>query len=309
MILETILVGVDFSEATDALLEEAYDLAELSGASLVFARLCDIPPTPSWLDDLLGGDDPELEQLSLERLELESQALEDLEQRFSHRGVSVKRLLIKGRPAPGILDAARDAGADLIVVGHRGRSGDENGRLGGVAARVARTAPIPVLVTRHDGHSDGGYRRVLVPTDFSGSSDLLMQAADAVSAPDATIDLLHCWRLPMDTYSRAVFHDSPEDLHRETIVRISRRARERGEAVAARSRTGRRTVQFRLIESRARTGIIRQLEKGAHDLVVVGSHGQGGFQPFGIGSTAAATVRRSPSSVLMVPVGKRTDEP
>jgi nucleotide-binding universal stress UspA family protein len=53
-----------------------------------------------------------------------------------------------GEPAEEIVEAARDLGADLVVVGRRaGRSGEEPVP-GSVSAAVVRTAPCDVLVIR-----------------------------------------------------------------------------------------------------------------------------------------------------------------
>lgn len=48
----------------------------------------------------------------------------------------------------GIVQMAKDEGADLIVVGSHGRTGIARLMLGSVAARVVAESPIPVLVAR-----------------------------------------------------------------------------------------------------------------------------------------------------------------
>lgn len=48
----------------------------------------------------------------------------------------------------GIVDAARNEGVDLVVVGSHGRTGLSRAILGSVAARVVAEAPVPVLVVR-----------------------------------------------------------------------------------------------------------------------------------------------------------------
>ena len=47
-----------------------------------------------------------------------------------------------------IVDVARSAEADLVVVGTHGRTGVAHAVLGSVAERVVRTAPCPVLTVR-----------------------------------------------------------------------------------------------------------------------------------------------------------------
>ncbi len=48
----------------------------------------------------------------------------------------------------GILQTARDAQCDLIVIGSHGRTGIARLVLGSVAAKVVAQSPVPVLVTR-----------------------------------------------------------------------------------------------------------------------------------------------------------------
>lgn len=50
--------------------------------------------------------------------------------------------------ASGIVQTAREEGADLIVMGSHGRSGIVRLMLGSVATRVVAESPVPVLVTR-----------------------------------------------------------------------------------------------------------------------------------------------------------------
>jgi nucleotide-binding universal stress UspA family protein len=48
----------------------------------------------------------------------------------------------------GIVQTARDEGADLIVIGSHGRTGLARLMLGSVAAKVVAESPVPVLVAR-----------------------------------------------------------------------------------------------------------------------------------------------------------------
>lgn len=50
----------------------------------------------------------------------------------------------------GILQAAKEEGADLIVVGSHGRTGIRRMLLGSIAAKVVSQSPVPVLVARED---------------------------------------------------------------------------------------------------------------------------------------------------------------
>lgn len=58
------------------------------------------------------------------------------------------RLVEDVAAASGIVQTARDEGADLIVMGSHGRSGIARLMLGSVATKVVAESPVPVLVTR-----------------------------------------------------------------------------------------------------------------------------------------------------------------
>lgn len=58
------------------------------------------------------------------------------------------RLVENVTASAGIVQTAKDEGADLIVVGSHGRSGFARLMLGSVAAKVVAESPVPVLVAR-----------------------------------------------------------------------------------------------------------------------------------------------------------------
>jgi nucleotide-binding universal stress UspA family protein len=62
--------------------------------------------------------------------------------------IPVHHILVEGDPAGQIVQYARDAGMDLIVMGTHGRTGKERLLLGSVAERVMRDAPCSVMVVK-----------------------------------------------------------------------------------------------------------------------------------------------------------------
>ena len=66
-------------------------------------------------------------------------------------GVASESRFSDEHPVPAILRLADEIGADLIVMGSRGRSGLSNVLLGSVAERTLRLATCPVVpVKAHD---------------------------------------------------------------------------------------------------------------------------------------------------------------
>jgi nucleotide-binding universal stress UspA family protein len=67
---------------------------------------------------------------------------------FAAAGVEVELYAQRGDPADAILDVAEERGADLIIVGNRGRTGAKRFLLGSVPNRLSHYAPCAVLIIR-----------------------------------------------------------------------------------------------------------------------------------------------------------------
>ena len=77
-------------------------------------------------------------------------------------GIPCETRVVLGEPAQALLQAVRDEGADLLVVGSHGRTGLTKLLLGSVSAHVVGHAPCSVLVVKREislGGSQGATRR------------------------------------------------------------------------------------------------------------------------------------------------------
>lgn len=63
-------------------------------------------------------------------------------------GTNALQFMTRGQAGPEIAKAAKEWGADLIVIGSHGRRGITRALVGSVAEAVMRHAPCPVLVVR-----------------------------------------------------------------------------------------------------------------------------------------------------------------
>jgi nucleotide-binding universal stress UspA family protein len=136
----TILVAADFSEHFERALEAAIVLAKASGGKIHLVYAMHMP------DDL---------QMTGEWwATLRSRAVIGLDaciDKLDAAGVPAESHLADEHPVTAILEWADKIGADLIVMGSRGRSGLANVMLGSVAARTLRLARCPVLTVKaHD---------------------------------------------------------------------------------------------------------------------------------------------------------------
>ena len=144
---QRILVPVDGSSTSTRGLDEAIELAKLTGANLRLIHVVDALTfaTGSELYGAYAGD------LIPKMREFGEQILEDARTRVQKRGVKVDSLLIDYLPnrlSDNVAEQARDWGADLIVIGTHGRRGVGRMLLGSDAEQIVRTAPVPVLLVR-----------------------------------------------------------------------------------------------------------------------------------------------------------------
>lgn len=148
--LSTILVAFDGSAHSEKALRTVLEWGSARDAMVhvVFvARPEELQGIPAEAD-LFGGKDPSLRLLS-RRIEESGKEREERASEIARehsREISVHRLI--GDPGEQILKTAEAIGADLIVVGSRGRSGLERFFLGSISSYVVEHSPISTLVVR-----------------------------------------------------------------------------------------------------------------------------------------------------------------
>jgi nucleotide-binding universal stress UspA family protein len=145
----TIVVGVDGSPASRAALRWAAEEAELRGARLVALHAWAYVPAapigepgmiPMPAGDLAG-------QLDAEQAAADAELQDALGEAFPEKPpVEIESKLVEGDPAEALVAEAE--GADLVVVGSRGRSGIKSVLLGSVSGHVVHHAPCPVVVVK-----------------------------------------------------------------------------------------------------------------------------------------------------------------
>ena len=140
-----ILVPVDGSETAQKAVEKAAGLAKAFGSAATVIYVIDPYPFTGLGSDFAYG---QAEYLSAATAEAE-QAIQAAKQTLAQAGVVPQTRVVEGHAAwRGILEAAKTAGADLIVMGSHGRHGLEKIVLGSVAQRVLSHSHLPVFVVR-----------------------------------------------------------------------------------------------------------------------------------------------------------------
>lgn len=298
MSIRRILVGVDFTEHTEAVIAHARNLALRHGAEVVLTHVMyvgfDVPlghlSSPGYSDFLVSQQEQIREELGRLRVHFGEE-------------VAVSVQILEGKPAPALSVAADEFDVDLVILGSHSRTGFERFLVGSVAERTVRFADRTVMVAKDLPRDSRGYHRILVPTDFSRAAEQALATSFEFAAPDAHIELLHCWAMP-------VYQASLEPTGMGMAVlgsEIEQEVAFQGQRLLDAFKDCGFKLTFEQIQNKATYGIQERLESKSFDLVVMGHYGRSGFGRWLIGSVAEFTVRHAPCSVVVVKTAGEED--
>ena len=134
-----IVVGVDGSAEADAALDFAISEARLRGAPLRVVCAWE-PSASSYAGEAFAATPDAFVAAEHHAVEVVRAALA----RVQHHDVDVEALSVEGSAASALVEQA--TGAELLVVGTRGRGATRRLLLGSVSSEVAHNAPCPVTI-------------------------------------------------------------------------------------------------------------------------------------------------------------------
>jgi nucleotide-binding universal stress UspA family protein len=146
VVVSTIVVGYDGAERSSRALDRAIDEARKDRAQLVVVAVAEMPLNPEGPQNFGTLDDSPARMIPLvEPAELEP-VLAEAKERVESAGLTGEYMWAAGDPANEIVEAAKDRGAELIVIGSHHHS--LLARLLGpdVATQVKRDAGCDVIV-------------------------------------------------------------------------------------------------------------------------------------------------------------------
>ncbi len=288
-----LVVGCDFSAEGDVALGQAIATARLTGAELVLAHV---------MRSERRASEPHGEGSRSKREAWGSPnglrtRLEHAREELRDAKVAPSDVVAEGEADETLTDLQRSTEAELLVLGSHGRSGVRWLLMGSVAERAARVAHPAVLIARREVVGRRGFRRILVPTDYSELSLAALEGALALAAPGARVDVLHCWQSVGPGPGEARGGDRLEEGAGGAVLDEADR---RGRALVARYRGDRSALELALAKTPPRQGIHSALETGQYDLVALGGRGHREPKRWLLGRVADAIARHAPCSVLLV---------
>lgn len=252
------------------------------------------------VEHVFGGARPALVEAARNALEAERARLVAL-------GAKVVTAVLEGAPDEAIVRRAADERARLIVVGAVSHRAAAVWRLGGTAARIARSSEIPVLVMRGssidalDAWARGERTlRVLVGVDRTRTADAALRWLDEL-ARFGPLDVVmgHVY-WPPGEYRRLGLRGAMPLVggHSSIEERLVRELVERTRALR-----GGWTVRIRCQPGFGRTvdHLVSLAEEEKADLLVVGTHRREGLGRLWRGSVSYGVLDAAPMSVACVP--------
>ena len=210
----------------------------------------------------------------------------------------VDAVLLRDRPASGLVDQAREFAADLVIVGSRGHGPIVSLLLGSVSAEVVDHAPCPILVARRST-----LERVVFATDGSATAaaaeDVLTRWPIFAGVPVRVVSVADVVR-PWTTGIAPTMYTQVLNAYAKAVAEAEAEHLEIARGSAKRLVDAGRRAEASMVRGDAAAEIIVVAQESGADLVVVGSRGQTGLKRLALGSVARNVLVGSDASVLVI---------
>jgi len=288
---QRLIAAIDFTPSCRNALCEAVRMGRHSGASITAVHVMD-EFLVSELKRALSTD-----QASI-RAEWETRLrkfVDDSELGTPHVEIEIRM----GNAFQELVECCRVHQADLLVMGARGSRNEPN-RVGVIAARCVRKAPVDVLLVRED--AQGPFRHLVACVDLSENSARAVSHALQIAAEDgATLDCLHVYQsalaMSLDYGGLAAPVASTMD---EQGLRMWQTELDKFLAPVEAAAPSVRVTRMVKERVNIREAILEHVTETQADMVVLGTRGKSGLRELLIGTTAEKIVAHATCSILAV---------
>ncbi|ALC07002.1 hypothetical protein CDES_13300 [Corynebacterium deserti GIMN1.010] len=289
---DIVVVAVDGSDASKQAVRWAANTANKRGIPL---RLASSYTMPQFL--YAEGMVPPQELFD----DLQAEALEKVNEarEIAHEvapEIKIGHTIAEGSPIDMLLEMS--SGVTMIVMGSRGLGGLSGMVMGSVSGAVVGHAKCPVVVVREDSavNENTKYGPVVVGVDGSEVSQKATEYAFAeADARDAELVAVHTWmdmQVQASLAGLAAAQQQWDEVERSQTEMLIERLAPLVEKYP--------NVTVKKIITRDRpVRALAEASEGAQ-LLVVGSHGRGGFKGMLLGSTSRALLQSAPCPMMVV---------
>jgi nucleotide-binding universal stress UspA family protein len=275
-----------------------------------------VPSQPDYAESLfsLAGAEDSVQQIQDAWTRTAKVDLDEAAALLSGSKVAVEQLVAEGEPDEEIVAAAARRGVRMIAMASHGRGAIGRAIFGSVADRVARTAPVPVLILRtpdEDADPNVVVSRIVVPLDGSEIAaralPVASEVAKQIAAPVHVVRAVDAaLALPM---ASGVFGAGPvvdADVTDQIWEEAEAEARSTVTTAVSRLQAEGVDASGGIVNGSPFFAISEEIEPG--DLLILTSHGRGGVRRWLLGSVAEKLVREANAPVMLVPAVERGEE-
>ena len=281
--MKKLVVATDFSVRSDRALRRATVIARCLGSEVTLVHVIDAD-----LPDRLAAAERDAARAIL---------ADTVEMLRSDDGIEARFRVLIDDVYSGILTAAEEAEADLVIIGPNRRRWRDI-FIGTTAERVVKKAARPVLVAV--GQVTGPYRRTLLAVDFGEASKTAARQALAIGMFEQTeVVVMHAFEAPAEPLLKRALE--PADAVAEYVAEEREEASAKLRELRAEldlPKTGQCVVASD--GSPARTILQTALDTDC-DLIVLGTSQPTGLERALIGSVAENVIRDAHRDIMIIP--------
>ena len=293
MPFKKILVGIDFSNITETVVNSALFLGKTFNSEVCLFHVIEPPIIAIYEDPFLSIDNEqvviELEEILIQKFKGE---LEKYKVRFDEAGVKAEAVVEVGNIVETILDYAENNNFDLIMLGSHREGLLERFILGSITERVLNKAKVSTLIVK--GEPISKIEKILCGYDFLPNSKKALEIAiDIAKITKAEIEVLHAeydtWFSHLTGVYEEVFKKK-EDL----LTMLEKEIKERNGI----------KIKTKIEKGVPEKVILNEIKEFDPDLTILGKRKIKDFKRILIGTVAMKVVKSSPKSVLIVKRGE-----
>ena len=287
--LKRIIVGLDIFAKSNNVLKRALMIAKQNKAELFIIHAVETPwfSVPSYF----GGKKITVDIKSIKKkIEKKIKALD------KEGEVSYSILVKEGNAEDILLYESKLLKADMLILGSNTKS--KKNLLGTTVERVAQQSHLPVLIVKK--RVKGAYQNIVAPTDFQTQSKQSIIFAKNIF-PGTKIKAIHTYEA---FYAAGIYTAGSYTLDGLDIQQYNQAARDSNQNDLKKFMKDLSLKKGGIIDGELNTGeaVLKYINRGSYDLVVIGSRGTSGFKAL-LGSMASSILRGSSTDVLVyVPV-------
>lgn len=284
-----IVVGVDFSEITDSVINSALSFAKLFNTEVHLIHVIEPPIIAIYENPFLELDNTEV-VLELEEILKKkfSESLQKYTTIFENSNIPVKTVVEVGNIAETILEYLDKVNADLLIVGSHKRGLIEKFLVGSIAEKLLNKSKNSILVVKGKGLKE--IKRVLCGYDFLPNSQRAVEVAvEIANKTGAEVEVLHA------DYDEWFSH--LKDVYKEVFKKKTKLLEDLKKEIKAKYGV---EVEVKIEKGKPEKILKKEIENFKPDLTILGKRKSTEIKRMFIGTVAMKIVKNSPTPILVI---------